>query len=334
MISNTQKMEKVLVTGANGLLGANIIRQLLKDGYQVKAMLRKNYNPISIKGVDCELFIGEISNETDVFNAVSGCSYVIHSAANTSQISNNFEDFRKTNIEATKLLIKASKVHNINRFVFVSTANCFANGSIAQPGHENSIFMPWLKESHYAYSKFLAQTEVLREVSENSFPAIIVNPTFMLGAYDSKPSSGKLLLYATKNRILFYPPGGKSFVDVEYVVKSISNSLDNGIIGECYLLAGGNMSYKQFFKRVGQITGKRKILIPIPKAFLLALGRIGNILQSYFSLSLSLNLVNTKLLSLDNYYSNRKAIQSLAFMDTEIDKPIQSALLWFSKNNI
>jgi len=327
-------MEKVLVTGANGLLGANIIRQLLKDGYQVKAMLRKNYNPISIKGLNCELFIGEISNEADVLNAVSDCIYVIHSAANTSQISKNFDDFRRTNIEATKLLMKACKVYQVKRFVFVSTANCFANGNIEKPGNENSIFMPWLKESHYAYSKSLAQREVLREVSENSFPAIIVNPTFMLGAYDSKPSSGKLLLYATKNRILFYPPGGKSFVDVEYVAKSISNSLNNGIIGQCYLLAGENMTYKQFFKRVGQITGKRKILIPIPKAFLLALGRIGNILQSYFSLSLSLNLVNTKLLSLGNYYSNCKAIQSLAFKNTEIEKPIRSALLWFSKNKI
>ena len=325
--------EKVLVTGANGLLGAHLVRQLLRDGYRVKAMVRKNYNPVTLLGVKCELFIGDITNEADLYRGVSDCDYVIHSAANTSQASSEFKAFKQVNMDATNQLIQACKEYNIKRFVFVSTANCFTNGALENPGHEESVFMTWLTESNYAYSKFLAQTEVLREVKDHAFPAIIVNPTFMLGAYDSKPSSGKLLLYAVKNRILFYPSGGKSFVDVEKVAKSISYSLNHGLNGQCYLLAGENMTYRQFFKRIGKVTGKKKILIPIPRKVLLGIGQFVNLLQRYFSISLPLNTVNAKLLCLDNYYSNHKAKQSLALDKMEIDSSINAALTWFKQNN-
>ncbi|NOX45523.1 MAG: NAD-dependent epimerase/dehydratase family protein, partial [Chlorobi bacterium] len=218
-------MEKVLVTGANGLLGANIVRQLSAKGYLVRAMLRKGSDKLSLKGAKFELFEGEITRPGDVAKAVSGCGYIIHSAARTSQSPTKPEAFVKINIEATSNLIESCKRFKVKRFVFVSTANCFTNGTINQPGNESSGFMPWLKKSGYAYSKFLAQENVLREVKENSFPAIVVNPTFMIGPHDSKPSSGKLLLYGHKNRIVFYPPGGKSFVDVELAAKSICNAL-------------------------------------------------------------------------------------------------------------
>lgn len=322
-------MIKVLVTGANGLLGANVVRQLLAEGYLVKAMVRKGSDRLSIKGAECEMFEGEITNTNDVLKAVSDCDYVVHSAAQTSQFPSKLEAYTKANIEATKILINACKHHHVKRFVFISTANCFTNGSLEKPGTESSRFMPWLKGSGYAYSKYLAQEEVLREVKENSFPAIVVNPTFMIGAYDSKPSSGKLLLYALNNRVLFYPPGGKSFVDVNYAAKAISNALTDGKVGECYLLAGENLTYKGFFREVEKLSGKWKILIPIPRKFLFVIGKLTDMLQRYFSIPLPLNSVNAQLLGLDNYFSNHKAQTELGLEKTKINNSINLALSWF-----
>ncbi len=325
-------MEKVLVTGANGLLGANLVRQFLEDGYFVKSMLRKGADRSAIEEVDCEFFEGEITRRDDVFEAVMDCDYIIHAAAQTSQYPSELEAYKETNIEATQLLVEAAKHFQIKRFVFISTANCFTNGSREHPGKESSGFMPWLKASGYAYSKYLAQQNIIREVKENSFPAIIVNPTFLVGAYDTKPSSGKLLLYASENRILFYPPGGKSFVDAENASKAICNALTKGKSGECYLIAGENLSYKDFFKKVGELTGKKKILIPIPKFLLMFVGHVIGILQSYFSLPLPLNVVNARLLGLGNYFSNHKAQQELALKNININQSIKLALNWFDEN--
>lgn len=327
-------MKRVLVTGANGLLGANVVRQLSSEGYMVRAMVRKGYDPVSLKGAECEIFEGEITDIIDVLEAVSKCDYVVHSAAQTSQFPSNLEAYTKTNIDATKILIEVCKFFRIKKFVFVSTANCFTNGSLEKPGTESSGFMPWLKGSGYAYSKYLAQEEVLHEVKENSFPAVVVNPTFMIGPYDSKPSSGKLLLYAFKNKLLFYPPGGKSFVDVNYAAKAIGNAISEGTIGECYLLAGENLTYKGFFREVGKLSGKRKILIPIPKQLLFGIGKLTDTLQRYFSIALPLNSVNAQLLGLDNYFSNYKAQTELGLKKTEINKSIELALNWFNHNNI
>ena len=325
-------MEKVLVTGANGLLGANIVRQLNNLEYLPKAMTRRSSNKLSLKGARYELFEGEITNEKDVFEAVSDCDYVIHSAARTITTPSNLEAYKVPNITATKILIKASRYYKIKRFIFVSTANCFTNGTINKPGNERGGFMPWLKASGYAYSKFLAQEEVMMDVRKHGFPAIIVNPTFMIGANDSKPSSGKLLLYGYKKKIVFYPTGGKNFVNVEYAADAICRALTKGELGESYLLAGKNMSYKDFFIQVAKQTGKRKILIPIPSAILVLIGRFSDLFEKLFSVSLPLSTANAKLLNLDNYFTNKKAMLGLDMKNTEIEVAVKNAIDWFKQN--
>jgi len=325
-------MKKVLVTGANGLLGANIVRQLSTMGYLPKAMLRKGSNTLSLKGAKYELFEGEITNKEDVFKAVSNCDYVIHSAASTAQSPSNVESFREANIEATTMIIEACKQYNIKRFIFVSTANCFTNGSLENPGDETSEFMPWLKGSGYAYSKYLAQLEVLENVKKYAFPAIIVSPTFLIGPFDAKPSSGKLLIHGYSKKIVFYPPGGKSFVDVEYAATAICNALTNGRIGQTYLLAGMNITYKDFFRIVEKQSGKRKMLIQIPNVLLSSLGQIFEFVGKVFSLSLPLNVVNARLLSLDNYFSNEKAVTEIGLQETDLNIAVSKSINWFKQN--
>jgi len=327
-------MQKVLVTGANGLLGANIVRQLSLLGYKPKAMLRKGSNILSLKGAEYELFEGEITNKNDVYKAIADCDFVIHSAAQTSQTLPNIDAYTQVNIEATKTIIEACKKFNIKRFVFVSTANCFTNGTIENPGDETSKFMPWLVDSGYAYSKFIAQLRSLKEFIDNGFPAIVVNPTFMIGAYDAKPSSGKLLLHGYNSRIVFYPPGGKSFVDAEYAANAICNALTIGKVGEAYLLAGTNITYRDFFRIVEKQSGKRKILIPIPSIALSAIGRIFSAIENIFSVSLPLNKVNARLLSLDNYFSSSKAVAELELQKTNIDNAVAKSIKWFKVNGV
>ena len=77
---------KVLVTGANGLLGSNIVDELIKRGYPAVALVRKNSNRLALAGLHCEIFEGEVTRFSDLEKAISGCSYVIHCAASTKQL--------------------------------------------------------------------------------------------------------------------------------------------------------------------------------------------------------------------------------------------------------
>ena len=324
---------KVLVTGANGLLGSHVTKTLSEQKFSARAMVRKGSDLKALGGVNCELFEGLITDKNDVEKAVSGCDYVIHIAAKTSQSSSNVEAFYKPNVDSTRFMVDACIKFNVKRFVFVSTANCFGNGSKVSPGNEKRPFMPWLKKSGYAYSKWLAQQMVLKETEEIKLDAVIVNPTFLIGENDIKPSSGKIFFHVVNKRVVFYPPGGKNFVDVEVAATGVVNAMLKGKSGECYLLAGENLSYIEFFKLVAKSTDQKSAFIQIPSRILKVIGFVGDILEKVCKVPVPFTRVNTKMLCEENYYSANKAVNKIGFEELPITQSVEKAILWFRKNN-
>lgn len=152
---------KVLVTGINGLLGSHVAEQLQNSGFIIRALVRKESDLRSIANINLELIYGQITKKTDIENAVQGVDYVIHVAALTSQHSSSIDSYRSVNIESTRFILKACDKWKIRKMIFISTANCFGNGTKITPGNEEKPFLLWLKNSGYAYSKFLAQKMVL-----------------------------------------------------------------------------------------------------------------------------------------------------------------------------
>lgn len=321
--------KKVLVTGASGFLGFHITKRLLQKNFQVVALLRKSSETSLLKNLNCEIIRGCLSSAKDIEKAMQDCEFVIHAAAKTSQDSPDVEDFKEANITNTKLLIGASKKHKIKRFVFVSSANAFTMGSKENPGTENSGFMPFLRNSGYAHSKYKAQEFVLEEAKENNFPAVVVAPTFMVGPYDIKPSSGRLMLYVLKNKLVFYPKGGKSFVSVSAAATACINALEMGETGESYLLSGVNLTYKEYFKKTAEISGKSRYLIPLPKSLLKL---TEGLFQIFPNKRLLLLKTNFKMLSSDNYFSNAKAQKELNMPQTHLDAAIEESIQWFQEN--
>jgi dihydroflavonol-4-reductase len=321
--------KKVLVTGASGFLGFHITKHLIQANYRVVALLRKSSDTRLLSSLNCKIIRGSLNNAEDIEKALQDCDYVIHAAAKTSQDSPNFEDYSKANITSTKLLIEASKKKNIKRFVFISSANTFTMGSKENPGTENSGFMPFLKNSGYAHSKYQAQQVVLEEAQENNFPAIVVAPTFMVGPYDIKPSSGRLMLYFLKNKLVFYPKGGKSYVAVSAAARACVNALKMGKTGESYLLSGLNLTYKEYFKKIAEISGKHHYLIPIPKSLFKLIEGLYRVFPNKKLLLLKTNIC---MLFSENYFSNTKAQKELNMPETDIDSAIEKSINWFQEN--
>ncbi len=324
---------KVLVTGANGLLGAHVVCELLNRSFDVRAMIRRGCNMKALDGLSCELFQGSITSKSHVENAVRNCDYVIHAAARTSQSPSKLEAFYEPNIQSTKILFEACKKYGVKRFVFVSTANCFGSGTSFLPGNEQTPFPSWLKKSGYAYSKLLAQQMVLSNSEESSLDTIVVNPTFLIGENDVKPSSGEIFFHIINRRIVFYPPGGKNFVDVKSVARGIVNAMLKGKKGESYLLAGENVSYADFFKTVTKIIHQKPVLIPVPAWFLKILGCAGDLLERRFNIPVQLTSANAKMLCIRNYYSAEKAIKEIDFEVIPLQQSLEKAILWFRTNN-
>lgn len=322
---------KILVTGANGFLGANVVRELLKRDADVRALVRKSSNLNPLEGLSIQKHFGNITSLEDVEEAVAGCSAVIHIAAMTSQKHTNLKSYFEANINATKNIIDAAKKYNINRIIYVSSAAVIGYGSKDNPGSEaNEIRYPF-NMMPYPKSKHVAQKLMLKAAKELQTEVIVVNPTFMIGAYDSKPSSGQIILMAVGKRFVLVPPGGKNFIHVKDAAIGICNALTQGKNGECYLLSNQNLSFREFFSLVNGFSNKRSVFIAIPKSILLFLGLIGSLIAKT-SINVSLNYYNAVSLCVSNFYSNKKSVKELSMPTTPIESAISESVEWFTEN--
>lgn len=325
-------MKKVLITGANGFLGSNVARELYRNGYEVKLMMRSASSPAT-SDIPCEVFYGNIDNLNDVMFAVAGCDAVVHTASVTKQWAISKKEYEQVNITGTKNIVQACLAHNIQKLVHVSTANTIGPGNMNEPANELSAFRFVNAHSHYINTKYIAQQYVLEQVVQKKLPAVVINPTFMLGEYDSKPSSGQIILYGMNKKILFVPPGGKNFVHIKDVSRGIVNALKKGVIGECYLMAGENLSYKEFFKLLSDVSGHKPLLVNIPGFILKAGGLAGSLLGAIRKTTLKLNYTSGYLLCIHNYYSGKKSEKELNITYTPVKTAVVNALGWFRENN-
>lgn len=324
---------KVLVTGANGLLGAHVVRELLQRNFDVRVLVRGESNLQALAGLQIELVKGNITSWENIEQAVNGCDFVIHAAARTNQSPSGIEAYYGPNILSTQLIINAAIKFRIKRLVYVSTANCFGNGSKENPGNEEKPFLSWMKQSGYAYSKWQAQQLVLKNSEQENLDALVVNPTFLIGENDLKPSSGKIFFHVVNKQVIFYPPGGKNFVDAKVAAEGIINALLKGRKGECYLITGENLSYREFFKRVTKITGQSSVFIPIPRWMITTLGYIGSFTEIVFKVPVELTRTNAKMLCMANYYTSKKAVMQIDFRQVPVDESMKRAILWFQNHN-
>lgn len=320
---------KVLVTGANGLLATNIIKLLLETNEEVIGFLR-NKNSFALPDhKNLRLVEGDITVPSSYIHLLSSVDCIIHAAALTAQNIIEYNVYDTVNNKATKKLYEDAIKNKVKHFIYISTANCFGYGSLEEPGNETIPIKAPFSKSLYAKSKLAGQDNIL-EIAQNekTTKLVILNPTFMIGAYDTKPSSGRLVLSAYKKRVIFYPPGGKSFINVSDAAIAVINAISFGKHRQSYILSGKNLSYLDFYKKVTSQLHQKSKFIPIPKYALYAVGCFGNALR-FFNIQTDISLTNVKTLCVNNYYSNRKAVHELKLPKNPIEDGITEAIQWF-----
>lgn len=329
-ISKNQKrtrLKTIFLTGVNGLLGTNLVHALLEQHYFIYAIIRDKNRYIGKKHHNLHLISMDLFGDYSSYLMKS--NIVIHAAADTSTHKTEYSAYDKVNFQATKRLFDLSKANGIKQFIFISTANTIGYGSKTKPGQESNPIRKPFDQLYYAKSK--SKAEEYLQANAANIKVNILNPTFLIGPYDSKPSSGRIILMALNQSIVFYPPGGKNFVPVKDLVGAILHCFDYGVSGEKYLIAGNNLSYKEFFQKLRIQTNSKQLLIPIPKFILSFLGYFGKVL-SLFKIKTSLSPINMKVLCVHNYYSNQKSIEQLKVNYSSLDQAIREATKYLSKN--
>jgi Nucleoside-diphosphate-sugar epimerases len=323
---------KVLVTGANGLLGHHVVFQLLEMKYEVNIIVRsKKKIFFDLNRVD--VIEGNFYSYETLKMAAKDCDAIIHIAAVTATNLLHYEDYRKINVDASAQIIQIANELKINRMVFVSSANTIGYGTKNQFANESFAIQYPFSESFYARSKAEAEQLFTEASLLPDRHVIIINPTFMIGAFDTRPSSGKLMLMGFKKPIMFTPGGGKNFVAADAVARTVCNALLQGKNGERYLASGENLSFSEFYTLQKEIAGYRQFIIQIPDFLLIIIGKAGDIFRR-LGIKTEISSMNLRQLIIREYYSNEKAKDALSLPATDLKASISKALAWFTEQKM
>lgn len=323
---------RVLVTGADGMLGSNVVRELLSRNYQVRAFLLPDSQYKSLDGLDIEKAYGNILKPEEVLAATKGCDAIIHAAANTNIWPDRSEMVRRVNVEGTQNVIDAALHHKVKRFIFIGTANSFGFGSKADPGDETRPYQSAQYGLDYMDSKKEAQDLVLKAVEEKGLPALTINPTFMLGPHDSKPGAGAMIIAIYQEKVPGFAVGGRNYIYVKDVAVAIINALTKGRTGESYIAGNVNMNYREAFTKIAQLVGVQPPKITIPPALSKMYGFLGTQYGKLFNATPTVSYAMTKISCDEHYFTAQKAVKELDMPQTNIDTAITESFSWLKEH--
>ncbi len=319
----------VLVTGATGLVGNNVVRELLNRGRSVRVLVRASspHGGRALADLPITRVVGSLGDERAVQRAADGVSAVIHAAAFVHCGWWHSEEMRRVNVDGTRLVARAARRAGA-RLVHVSSVDALGLRKDGLPADEETP-PQGMPPFPYVVTKREAERAVLDAVA-GGLDAVIVNPVYMLGPWDWKPSSGRMILEVVVNgKGVFAPPGSNDFVDVRDVADGILASLDRGRCGRRYILGGHPLSYSDAWCTFARVAGTRPPLGRAPRGAVRFAGRIGDLVGLITRDEKPLNSAATATAVLAHNFSCRRAERELGYRYRPFEETVRDAWNWF-----
>jgi len=326
-----------LVTGGTGLVGNNVVRLLLNRGTAVRVLLRPGQLPVdgqsrqavaggAFAALPVDMVAAALHDEAEMQRAVDGAACVVHSAAMVHVGWRHLAEMRHVNVEGTRIVARAARRAGA-RLIHVSSVDAIGLRSDGAPADEDTPPGGML-ECPYVVTKREAEAAVLEEV-EQGLDAVIVNPVYMIGPWDWKPSSGRMLLEVAAGRGLFAPPGSNDFVDVRDVAQGIVAAIARGRTGRRYILGGEPLSYLDAWRVFARVSGRMQPLGIAPWPFVRVAGWCGDLAGLLSRRELPVNSAATGMSMLPHNFRCDRAESELGYTRRPFEAAAQDAWDWF-----
>jgi dihydroflavonol-4-reductase len=263
----------VVVTGAGGHLGGNLVRALLAAGQRVRAVDLEQTR--ALEGLDVEWCQADLRDPVAVRDAVGGAEIVYHLAAVISIAGDPTGRVWATNVGGVANVAQAAFQYGVRRLVHCSSVHAFDLELCSGLVDETSPRSTRPELPVYDRSKAAGEAELRRWI-EKGLDAVVVNPTGMIGPYDFEPSRmGRLFQAMRRPRVRAVVDGAFDWVDVRDVAAAMIAAAGRGRTGESYLLAGHRLSLRELADLVARVTGFRapKVVVPMAAARVTAWAR-------------------------------------------------------------
>ncbi len=322
---------RIVVTGATGLLGNNVVRTALESGIEVLAVARSAVGSRCFEGLSQSTILETVDADVTDWNKLSeGCrgpiDGVIHCAAQIHIGWRNRDESLRINFDGTANAIRLA-THHACRFIHVSTVNALAIGSASNPADEQTAGDGQIPCT-YVFSKRAAETEAKRAI-ESGLDGVIVYPGFMLGPWDWKPSSGRMLVELSHGSPPLAPAGGCSVCDPRDVAAGILNALTRAPSGARYVLAGTNWTYFHLWSEIAARFGVRKPWIAMRPPGRWLIGSVGDLLANVLPNEPVFNSAAVRMSAQYHWYSSQLAEKEIGYTPRSPEESLDDAIAWF-----
>ena len=325
---------KTLITGATGFVGAAVLRELLKKGHKVKALVRQSSILDNLKNLDVETVQGDLIDRDSLKLALKDCKYLFHVAADYRLWVPKSEEIYLNNVKGTENLMEEALSSGVEKVVYTSSVAVLGkpiNGDIANEKTPVNISQ---MIGHYKKSKFLAEEKVKEFYKTRRLPVVIVNPAAPVGPRDIKPTpTGKMILDAAMKKIPAYLDTGLNVVHVDDVAKGHLQAFHKGKLGERYILGGDNITFKQILEMISSMCGHKPPKIQLPKKPLYPIGYLFEIFARLFNIKNPMITVDMiRMAEKRMFFSSEKAKKELNYKCKPAKFALKDAINWFINN--
>jgi len=325
---------RALVTGATGFVGSAVARALLREGWQVRVLVRDSSDRRNLDGLDTEVLSGDLNDRGALERAAKGCEALFHVAADYRLGARRPQELYRTNVEGTRNVLSAAQLAGVARIVYTSSVATIGIPADGSAGTEDSPVALADMIGHYKRSKFLAE-QVAREAARAGAPVVIVNPSTPVGPGDVKPTpTGRMVQDAAAGRMPAYVDTGLNIVHVDDVAAGHLLALSRGRSGEHYILGGENMSLRAILTEITGLAGRSPPRIRLPTAALLPIAYVADALGRLSGRTMRLTVEGVRLARKRMYFSSDKAARELGYRWRAPSEAFRDAVQWLREQGM
>ena len=320
-----------LVTGATGFVGAAVVRRLLARGKAVRVLAREGSDRRNVTGLEVETVAGDLRDRSSLVKAVRDCHAVYHVAADYRLWVREPAAIYEVNVEGSRNLLRAAAEAGVARVVYTSSVATLGLNRDGTPADETTPVALGDMIGHYKRSKYLAEQEVRRLITDEGLPVVIVNPSTPIGPRDVKPTpTGRIIVEAAAGRMPAFVDTGLNVVHVDDVAEGHLQAFERGRVGERYVLGGRDMTLAEILSVIAAHMGRRPPKVRIPHDLILPLAHAA---EAWARLRRKgepfVTVDGIRMAKKRMFFSSAKAEAELGYDARPAEHALEDAVAWF-----
>ena len=319
----------IVVTGATGHVGNVLVRELVRRGESVRAVVPATETTEAIAGLDVEVVRADVRDLDALTAAFTGAGLVYHLAGIITISGGQARLLHEVNVLGARNVGQACLKAGVRRLVYTSSVHALEVPPCGVPLCETTEFRPEALDGDYARSKARASIEVLKCV-ERGLDAVMVFPSGIIGPYDFRLSEmGHLFVDFARGRLKAYVDGAYDFVDVRDVVAGLQLAAEKGGRGEGYILSGERISVASLLGLLERATGVRARARRIPFQLARLAARFA---PTYYRLKHArprFTSYSLRVLASNCLMSSAKAARELGYAHRPLSETVRNSIEWF-----